>query len=328
MTYALVSMGTFSFSKEVSLKYFIQGSLVSVIFLLGVVFFFAATGGLSFSHFTIHSPIFYSFSLIFLIAVTAFKMGVFPFHAWLPDVYSQMGKGILLTHFLINKIVIGFVMITLLQYLLSFIAGTYQQYIISFIVLLSLVGAFYGNVLGLSQIQFKRVIAYSSIAHGSYMLMTLCLPSEIMYARQLLFYLIFYSLAVTGAVLLINIFQKEGALPDDSNLLKGGFYRHHVIGVLLSLFILSMAGIPLTAGFSTKFFLFINYFRNGFTLPAFVVLVSSIIGLGFYLKFIITLFMDEPHQQDVLVFDLKSKVIVIAIGAIIVLGGIFPSIFL
>jgi NADH-quinone oxidoreductase subunit N len=332
MTYALVRLSGLEFSKEAAVKYFIQGSINSVIFLLALAFFYGATGGFEFKGFTILNHQLYAFSIGLFLIVVFFKLGSFPFHSWVPDVYSNVHKGVLASNFLISKFVTGFIMITLVQNLIADCEPHIQQMMVSIIIGVSIISAFYGNIMGLAQNQFKRMIAYSSVAHSGYMLMTIGLNINQGYEKQLIFYLMFYSISATAVILLINFFLDIDGNKDDYEGLKGGFYKNHLMGTLLCICVLSLAGIPLTSGFASKYLLFTNYFKEGLIGPALALLISSIIGIGYYIKVIISLFMEEkadkysPLHADVI--SLENKLLLTAMTIVVVLGGVLPSIFI
>jgi len=332
MTYALVRLSGLEFSKEAAVKYFIQGSINSVIFLLALAFFYGATGGFEFKGFTILNHQLYAFSIGLFLIVVFFKLGSFPFHSWVPDVYSNVHKGVLASNFLISKFVTGFIMITLVQNLIADCEPHIQQMMVSIIIGVSIISAFYGNIMGLAQNQFKRMIAYSSVAHSGYMLMTIGLNINKGYEKQLIFYLMFYSISATAVILLINFFLDIDGNKDDYEGLKGGFYKNHLMGTLLCICVLSLAGIPLTSGFASKYLLFTNYFKEGLIGPALALLISSIIGIGYYIKVIISLFMEEkadkysPLHADVI--SLENKLLLTAMTIVVVLGGVLPSIFI
>jgi NADH-quinone oxidoreductase subunit N len=332
MTYALVRLSGLEFSKEAAVKYFIQGSINSVIFLLALAFFYGATGGFEFKGFTILNHQLYAFSIGLFLIVVFFKLGSFPFHSWVPDVYSNVHKGVLASNFLISKFVTGFIMITLVQNLIADCEPHIQQMMVSIIIGVSIVSAFYGNIMGLAQNQFKRMIAYSSVAHSGYMLMTIGLNINQGYEKQLIFYLMFYSISATAVILLINFFLDIDGSKDDYEGLKGGFYKNHLMGTLLCICVLSLAGIPLTSGFSSKYLLFTNYFKEGLIGPALALLISSIIGIGYYIKVIISLFMEEKADKytplHAHVISLENKLLLTVMTIVVVLGGVLPSIFI
>ncbi len=336
MNYAQVTLSNSENAKESAIKYFIQGSIFSAFMLLGISFFMGSTGGFNFSEFKVLNQGLYIVSVAILFLVACFKMGAFPFHAWMPDVYSNVDRGNLASNFLITKLVVGYSFLSVIIRLINFADPKLQEFLVYGILVISVLSAFYGNMIGLAQNQFKRIIAYSSLAHAGYMLMTLCLTMEEGYEKQLMFYLVFYSISATGTILLINKILQKGPNIDFYDSLKGFFYRDGFSSSLLCLFVLSLAGMPLTSGFTTKYLLFTNYFREGFNLEATAVLISTVIGLGFYIKFLIVLFMEENISENsatnstggLLLVDLKDKLIHLLLALLVLLGGIAPSLFL
>lgn len=330
MGYALVSISSFKYSKEAAIKYFIQGSIISAFFLLGIAFYFGATGGLGFKNFEILNQDFYTISIGLFVVVACFKLGVFPFHSWVPDVYSNVGRGTLANVFLLNKFVIGFSFITLVQFLLAECPIAIQNAFIQIIVTLAILSAFYGNIKGLAQKQYKRMIAYSSVAHSGYMILSLVLTVTEGYEFQLLYYLMFYSIAAAGAILIMNHFQDNGLITDDADSLKGVFYKDHLMGLLLTVFILSLSGFPLTSGFVVKYLLFINFFKEGLIYAGVALLISSVIGLGYYVRIISAIFADAGHgsHNEEMKPSLNMKILVTLMGILVVLGGIAPSLFM
>ncbi len=252
MNYAQVALSAPDNAKEAAIKYFVQGSIFSALFLLGMAFFFGATGDFNFMDFTVRNQELYVVSVGLMFLVLCFKLGAFPFHAWMPDVYSNVDRGNLASNFLITKLVVGYGLISVLLRLINEADPHLQQYLVQGVLVVAVISAFYGNVMGLAQGQFKRIIAYSSLAHAGYMLMTLCLQVNEGYESQLLFYLVFYSVTATGTILLINNFLLQSGRADHYDALKGGFYRDGLGASLLCLFVLGLAGMPLASGFMNK----------------------------------------------------------------------------
>lgn len=328
--YALVALSHMPNSKEAAVRYFVQGSIISAIFLMGVALFYGATASLSINDVQVSNQGPYIIAIALFVVTAFFKLGAFPFHSWVPDVYSHVDKGNLATNFLITKISVGYVFIMLIQRLLTECSPQIQMIFINGIITVSVISAFFGNIMGLSQNQFKRMLAYSSVAHAGYMLMTICLNPGQGYEDQLMFYLIFYSIAGTGSLLLVNTLLTEGKEEDLYDSIKGGYYRNGLLALLLSLFVLSMAGIPLTAGFTTKYLLFTNYFREGMALPAIGVLISSVIGLGFYIKFVVAMFMELPKArgETEAIERVQVGLVELILAIFIIAGGVLPSLFL
>ncbi len=328
--YALVATSDLEYSKEAAVKYLIQGSVVSVIFLLGVAFYLGATGSLSLTAVTVNNQELYVIAISIFILTACFKLGAFPFHAWVADVYSNVSLGNLATNFFISKIIIGFKFITLIQILLLECDPHFQDILIRVIQVIAVMSAFYGNIMAFIQGQFKRIIAYSSVAHAGYMLMTICLNPEDAYEKQLISYLVLYSLTATGIILILNQFAQLNENKDGRNILTSGFYRNKILGIMLSVFVLSLAGIPMTAGFAMKYMLFTNYFKEGFNIEATSIFISTIVGLAYYIRFVSDLFTEDEEKMKLPVLKTRfseSLVHVIILVSIFTFG-IAPSLIL
>jgi len=148
--YSLVALSDLNYSREAAVKYLIQGSVVSVIFLLGAAFYLGATGSLSFVDVTVHNQELYAISIGIFILTACFKLGAFPFHAWMADVYSNVTLGNLATNFFVSKIIVGFKFITLLQLLLLKTDPRFEDILIRVIQIVAVMSAFYGNIIAKS----------------------------------------------------------------------------------------------------------------------------------------------------------------------------------
>ena len=328
--YALVATSDLENSREAAVKYLIQGSVISGIFLLGVAFYLGATNGLTLVGATVVNQEFYAIALGIFILTACFKLGAFPFHAWIADVYSNVSRGNLATNFFISKIIIGYKFITLLQLLLLECDPHFQNILMMIVQWIAVASAFYGNIMAVVQGQFKRVIAYSSVAHTGYMLMMVCLNPDEAYEKQLIAYLVVYSLTATGIILILNQFAELNKNKDGRDILKAGFYRNKGLSVMLVIFVLSLAGIPLTSGFAMKYMLFTNFFREGFTLEASSIFISSIIGFAYYIRFVSDLFTEDESKMSLPTIKTRfseSLVHVIILVSIFTIG-IAPSLFL
>jgi len=328
--YALVATSDLENSREAAVKYLIQGAVISAIFLLGVAFYLGATNGLTLVGATVVNQEFYAIALGIFILTACFKLGAFPFHAWIADVYSNVSRGNLATNFFISKVIIGFKFITLLQLLLLECDPHFQDILIRIVQVIAVMSAFYGNIMAVVQGQFKRVIAYSSVAHTGYMLMMICLNPDEAYERQLIAYLVVYSLTATGIILILNQFAELNKNRDGRDILKAGFYRNKGLSAMLVIFVLSLAGIPLTSGFAMKYMLFTNFFREGFTIEATSIFISSIIGFAYYIRFVSDLFTEDESKMSLPTIKTRfseSLVHVIILVSIFTIG-IAPSLFL
>ena len=328
--YSLVATSDLEYSREAAVKYLIQGSVISVIFLLGAAFYLGATGGLSLVGAKVNNQELYAIAVGIFIITACFKLGAFPFHGWISDVYSNVSGGNLATNFFISKIIIGFKFITVIQLLLIECDPHFQNTLIPIIQTIAVLSAFYGNVMAIVQGQFKRIIAYSSVAHTGYMLMMICLNPDDANEKQLISYLVIYSLSATGIILILNQFAQLNDNKDGRGILTSGFYRNKGLAIMLSVFVLSLGGIPLTAGFAMKYMLFTNYFKEGFTIEATSIFISSIIGLAYYIRFVSDLFTENEEKMKLPIIKTRfseSLVHVIILVSIFTVG-IAPSLFL
>ena len=206
----------------------------------------------------------------------------------------------------------------------------FQNILIRIIQVIAVMSAFYGNIMAIVQGQFKRIIAYSSVAHTGYMLMMICLNMDESYEKQLISYLVLYSLTATGVILILNQFAQLNNNKDGRGILTAGFYKNKGLAIMLSVCVLSLGGIPLTSGFSMKYMLFTNYFKEGFTLEATSIFISSIIGLAYYIRFVSDLFTENKEKMELPAIKTRfseSLVHVIILVSIFTFG-IAPSLFL
>lgn len=328
--YALVATSDLENSREAAVRYLIQGAVISGIFLVGVAFYLGATGGLTLVGASVVNQELYALSLGIFILTAAFKLGAFPFHAWIADVYSNVTKGNLATNFFITKIVVGFKFITLLQVLLLECEPQYQDVLIRIIQVIAVVSAFYGNIMAVVQGQFKRIIAYSSVAHTGYMFMMIALNPDESVEVQLISYLLVYSLTATGVILVLNKFAEINKNTDARSILTSGFYNNKGLAIMLCVLVLSLGGIPLTAGFAMKYMLFTSFFKEGFHLEAVSIFISSIIGLAYYIRFMSDLFRERADKLSLpsIKSNFRESLVHVIILVSIFVVGIAPSLFL
>jgi NADH-quinone oxidoreductase subunit N len=162
------------------------------------------------------------------------------------------------------------------------------------------------------------------------MLMMICLNPDEGLETQLISYLVIYSLTATGVILILNQFAELNKNKDGNQILRSGFYRNKGLSIMLVVFVLSLAGIPLTSGFAMKYMLFTNYFREGFAIEATSIFISSIVGLAYYIRFVSDLFTEDKDKMKLPVIKTRfseSLVHVIILVSIFTVG-IAPSFIL
>ena len=231
-----------------------------------------------------------------MVVAIGFKLALVPFHLWAADVYQGAPSPV--TAFIATASKIG-VFAVLLRFALTI---NLQQYPLAMIIFstLAIVSMIVGNLLALRQENIKRLLAYSSIAHFGYLLVAF-LPGNAAGVEVSIFYLLSYSvtlLAAFGVVILLSTRKKDA---EDISIYKGLFWKNPLLAAVLTFALLSLAGIPLTAGFLAKFFVLTSGVHQQLWLPVIVLVVSSVIGLYYYLRMISAMFAksatSEPREK-------------------------------
>ncbi len=308
---------------EASLKYFLMGAFFTGILLLGIAFIYGSNGTFYLSVLTQNKNVIPSFLLaagvILVVISLVFKVGAAPFHFWTPDVYE--GAPTVITGYMtsIIKMVAVFTLIKFLTFMKSSLGDTYSLILI-FIIIASLI---VGNITALFQQSFKRLMAYSSIGQAGYMISILLLSGNDLNETFWL-YTCSYILANIGIFTIISRVQ------DYSFTHFKGFAKNNPFGAfVLSLCLLSLAGIPLTAGFMAKLFLIKNLLHAGnFLWLAIVIVLFSVVGLSYYVRLIQVMYFrkNDEDAQPALSISLSSveKLVLVGVLLAIVLLGIFP----
>jgi NADH-quinone oxidoreductase subunit N len=318
---------------EASLKYFLFGSFATVLLLFSKALIYSCTGSLHFnqiSNFLLaptggENPsglLALSASALFIISV-GFKLGLAPFHMWLPDAYE--GASTPITGFMGSAVKLAaFGMALRLWWGMLTPLSTHW---ISILGPLAVVTMFVGNLGALKQKNLKRLLAYSSISHAGYLALGLISISKTgsqLNTQNLFYYLVVYGFMFLGALGLISLVEKSSGGTDISNI-EGLGFSHPLLGLCLTLLVLSAAGIPPTAGFLGKYLLFSDAVRNGHTNLVIWAVLSSAIGVYYYLRVIIAVYMTEPANRSSLVIRDRSMVMVILACALcMIFFALFP----
>ena len=322
-------------SAEAALKYFLLGSFSSAFLLYGVALLYGLTGSTELSVIsayaasTEHATIFF-LALGFVLIGIIFKIGAVPFHFWAPDVYQ--GSPTFVTAYMACIIKASAVAVALRVFWVAFRtevliwSGVIWAIAIATVVL--------GNVVALTQRSIKRMLAYSSIAHGGYMLTALLAPGDSFGGGPaLLFYLVAYTAMTMGAfgvVLLVTAPFSDKNHPDDITRFNGLGYRRPVLAAAMTLFMLSLAGIPPgMAGLLGKFYLFSAAIKANYVGLAIIGVLMSAVSCYYYLRVVVAMYFVEAEEKDGEIKDLPAGVcltgaLVICAVSVVVLG-LFPS---
>lgn len=316
-------------SVEAGIKYFLLGSFSSALFLYGAALLYAATGTLSLTELAgrdLTSPLALA-GLALVAASLFFKVSVFPFHLWAPDVYQGSPTpvtGLMATG--TKAAAFGFLVVQL-----SPLLPAEGRAVVAGLALLTMA---LGNLGALVQTDLKRMLAYSSVSHAGTLLLLVAAgmgaPDRNEGQVAALYYLGGYLFTAMGAFGLIALLESDGARFTKLDSLRGLARSRPWIASLLTLFLLSLGGIPATAGFLGKWFVFSALVRQDMWFVAVVGALLSTIALGYYLRVVIVLFMQDPPEE--LEPPRTSRWTASLLGALCALFvlamGLFPATFL
>ncbi|MDR3272553.1 MAG: NADH-quinone oxidoreductase subunit N [Flavobacteriaceae bacterium] len=314
-------------SNEASMKYFLLGAFATGFLLFGIALIYGVTGSFSISEIRQYSieigsfPVIYLTGIILLMVGLLFKISIAPFHFWAPDVYE--GSPSLITSFMASIVKIaGFV--TLFKLLENAFVGQLAQWqhIIFYLSILTMVSA---NVMGILQKNAKRMLAYSSISHAGYLLL-IFFNTNAESTYVLGFYLLAYSLATVGVFIGLIYVERIYQGLSDIQLFNGLAKKNPILALASSVSLLSMAGIPLTAGFMGKLTLFAQALE---TQPILVIVavLGSAVSIAYYLKLIVAMYF-KPQNEEIKSAEnapLIYELVAIAVIFLIIALGVFPQ---
>ena len=317
-------------SNEASLKYFLMGAFSTGIMIMGIAFLY---GGNTEGSFYINNinlgegkmPVLIAIGLVFMMIAMAFKVSAAPFHFWTPDVYD--GAPTVFTSFMATIVKIGAFIAFIRLFENSF--GKVQEQWQMLIAIITAATLFIGNLTAVFQQSVKRMLAYSSIAQAGFMLLAIFALNDL--AKEgLILYSAAYSLATIG-LFAILIKMSDYTIEGFNGLAK----QQPVIAVTATVFLLSLTGIPLTAGFQSKFYMLMAALRNGqqHWLVLFAVLCAAI-SAYYYFKIIQAMFFKNSNpavtgQGSISIsheITPAFRILLVITAVLIILLGIFPTI--
>lgn len=308
------------YSVEAGVKFLVIASVATSFLLFGMALIYAATGSMSFEgigkaiEISGFSPLLLTGFGMMIVGI-GFKLALAPFHMWTPDVYQGAPAPVASFIATISK---GSVLAIALRFFFA-IHGFQNKALIVAISILAVLSMFTGNLLGLKQTNFKRLLAYSSIAHLGYLLITL-LTGTAYGIQAAIFYLISYMITTLGAfgvISMLSVCESDAGNIED---LKGLFWQNPWMAIVLSLTLLSLAGIPLTAGFIAKFYLVLAGIRSDLWILVISLIINSVISLYFYLRVIKIMFTATETRGYINLSFTGNLVLAIVVIGILFLG--------
>ena len=325
--YALVAMQRDSVrASEAAMKYFVLGALASGLLLYGMSMMYGATGSLNLqevAHALASGSVDHriaSVGLVFIVAGLAFKLGVVPFHMWIPDVYEGAPTAMTLFIGTAPKLAGVAFFIRMLGEGLAPLAHDWQQ----MLVLLAVVSMALGNITAIAQTNIKRMLAYSTISHMGFVLLGILAASQQGYAAAS-FYTAAYTLMGLGAFGMILLLSRAGFEAETLEDFKGLNQRSPWFALMMLFLMISMAGIPPSIGFFAKLSVLRAVLEAGYTWLVVVAVLLSLIGAFYYLRIIKLMYMDAPTDSHPLEADIDLRVLLSLNGLAVLALGILPQ---
>jgi NADH-quinone oxidoreductase subunit N len=333
--YALVALRRdHAVSTEAAMKYFVLGALASGFLLYGISMIYGATGSLDLGEVakaaaggTANHTILV-FGLVFMVAGMAFKLGVVPFHMWVPDVYQGAPTAVTLLLGGAPKLAAFAMCIRLLVEGLLPMAIDWQQ----MLMVLAVLSLAIGNLTAIAQTNLKRMLAYSTIAQMGFVMLGLMAgvvgassANAVTAYSSAMYYSITYVLTTLGSFGLIMMLARSGFEAEQLNDFKGLARRSPWFAVVMSILMFSLAGVPPMMGFAAKFSVLQAVITTGQVWLAIVAVLFSLIGAFYYLRVVKVMWFDEPADNSPIAVPFDMRLALSVNGVAIVGLGLLPG---
>jgi NADH-quinone oxidoreductase subunit N len=325
--YAMVALHRDSVTAtEAAMKYFILGALASGLLLYGMSMLYGATGSLDVNAISaaiqggVQNKALLVFGLVFVVAGLAFKLGVVPFHMWVPDVYHGAPTAMTMLIGSAPKLAaFAFVMRILVEALQPLVFHWSAM-----LAILAVLSMAIGNISAIAQTNLKRMFAYSTISHMGFLLLGVLSGTVEGYGSSM-FYAVVYVLMSLGGFGMIMLLSREGFEADTLNDFKGLNQRSPWLAFMMLLLMFSMAGVPPTVGFYAKFSVLQAVVSSGHVTLAAVAVMFSLIGAFYYLRIVKLMYFDSPESNAPIYFQPDSRFLISINGLAVLLLGLMPG---
>ena len=322
---------------EAAMKYFVLGALASGFLLYGLSMMYGATGSLDIPEVfkaigtgQINKSVL-AFGLVFVVAGLAFKLGVVPFHMWIPDVYQGAPTAVTLLVAGAPKLAAFAITIRLLVEGMLGLAVDWQQ----MLVVLSVGSMALGNLVAIAQTNLKRMLAYSTIGQMGFMLLGLCsgvvngntLSAANSYSSSM-FYVVTYVFTTLGTFGIVMLLSRRGFEAERIDDLRGLARRSPWYAGVMAIFMFSLAGLPPTVGFYAKLSVLqalVSTNVQGFIVLAVAAVLLSLVGAYYYLRVVKTMYFDEPTDTAPIVASGEVRTLLSINGMAVLVFGLLPG---
>ena len=325
--YAMVALQRDSATAtEAAMKYFVLGALASGLLLYGMSMLYGATGTLDVYQLSnaieqgVPNKSLLVFGLVFMVAGLAFKLGVVPFHMWVPDVYHGAPTPITLLIGSAPKL-------AAFAFTMRILAEGLQPLVVHWsgmLLILAVLSMALGNLAAIAQTNLKRMFAYSTIAHMGFLLLGV-LSGGLEGYGSAMFYAVTYVLMTLGGFGMILLLSRAGFEADNLNDLKGLNHRSPWLAFLMLILMFSMAGVPPTVGFYAKFAVLQAAVQAGHIPLVIAAVLFSLIGAFFYLRIVKLMYFDTPESHEPIVVAPDTSMLITLNSLAVLLFGLMPG---
>jgi NADH-quinone oxidoreductase subunit N len=325
--YAMVALQRDSVrATEAAMKYFVLGALSSGLLLYGMSMLYGATGSLELTR-VAHAfelgeerNILAVLGLVFVVAGVAFKLGVAPFHMWIPDVYHGAATPTTLFVGAAPKLAAFAFIMRLLVTGLHGMSADWQQ----MLVVLAIASMAVGNIIAIAQANLKRMLAYSTIAHMGFLVLGILAADPNGYSASM-FYVIAYVLMTLGSFGMILMLSRAGFEAENIDDFKGLNQRSKWYAFVMLVLMFSLAGIPPTIGFFAKLAVLQAVLQAGYTWLVVLAVLLSVIGAFYYLRIVKVMYMDPPAGEITLDSRADTRWLLSANALLVLIFGVLPA---
>lgn len=310
-------------SNEASLKYFLMGAFTTGILLMGITLLYGATGTFYISNFTFLqtaalNPMALA-GIMFVLIAFAFKVSAVPMHMWTPDVYD--GSPTAFTAFMSTIVKAGAFVGFLRLFHISF--GSLSEHWMLIVAIITAATLFVGNITAVFQQSVKRMLAYSSIAQAGFMLFAIVAVNAVAW-QGMMIYAVAYSVATIG-MFSVLIKMKDYTYDGFNGLAK----KQPLLAFFTTIFMLSLAGIPLTGGFMAKYFVLTAAMQHGDLLWLIIfALLMAAVSVYYYFRVIIAMYFKTGEAEMTVEIGTSDKILLGITCALVILLGVAPQLFL
>jgi NADH-quinone oxidoreductase subunit N len=314
-------------SNEAAIKYFLLGGFSSAFLVYGASIIYGLTGTTDIGRIAAfimenglaENRILMLAMILFAVAF-GFKIAVVPFHMWAPDAYE--GAPTSITAFMsVGPKAAGFAALGRV-FLIAFSSLKVEWTTV--LIVLSVLSMCVGNVVAIAQTNIKRMLAYSSIAHAGYALLGV-IAGTWDGLSSMMNYMFIYAFMNIGAFAIVIMLRSEGFKGEDLSDYEGLAKHHPLASALMLIFMFSLTGIPPTAGFIAKFYVFMEAINAGYVPLVIIAVIFSVVSAFFYLRVVMFMYMKEPLREVALITPVPVKLTLAITSLMILILGVFPT---